>query len=319
MQGLSLDLPTGYYLERDPDVLVLRRRDGSMVGAFSARGAAPEALKRAIEESSQGATTSSLAPPALRGRFFGHFELLCDGEPIHLGRNGKALSILKYLLAHRTRPVSQDHLMGWLWPESSLKKARWSLNSAVHGLRKLLGGCPTSDEVCYVVLEEGYYRLSPGVRVATDVEEFDDLYERGRGLERAGREEEAAACYEEAIGLYRGDYLVEDLYEDWTMVERERLSNAYVDMLDRLAVHYLQSGQLRESVRACYQVLEKDRSHEDSHRLLMRCYVELGQRGRALRQYRLCERILTQEYGTAPSPETRSLYGELLGDENRAI
>ena len=319
MQGLSLDLPTGYYLERDPDVLVLRRRDGSMVGAFSARGAAPEALKRAIEESSQGATTSSLAPPALRGRFFGHFELLCDGEPIHLGRNGKALAILKYLLAHRARPVSQDHLMGWLWPESSLKKARWSLNSAVHGLRKLLGDCPTSGEVCYVVLEEGYYRLSPGVWVATDVEEFDELYERGRGLERAGRAEDAAACYEEAIGLYRGDYLVEDLYEDWTMVERERLSNAYVDMLDRLAVHYLQSGQLRESVRACYQVLEKDRSHEDSHRLLMRCYVELGQRGRALRQYRLCERILAQEYGTAPSPETRSLYGELLGDENRAI
>jgi DNA-binding SARP family transcriptional activator len=86
-------------------------------------------------------------------------------------------------------------------------------------------------------------------------------------------------------------------------------------MLDRLAVHYLQSGQLRESVGACYQVLEKDRCHEDSHRLLMRCYVRLGQRGRALRQYHLCERILDQEYGTAPSPETRSLYGELLGDE----
>jgi DNA-binding SARP family transcriptional activator len=316
MQGLSLELPTGYYLERDPDVLVLRRRDGSMVGAFSARGAAPEAVKRAIEESSRGGT--SLARPALRALFFGHFELLCDGETMHLGRNGKALAILKYLLAHRARPVSQDHLMGWLWPESSLKKARWSLNSAVHGLRKLLGDCPTSGEVCYVVLEEGYYRLSPGVWVATDVEEFDELYERGRGLERAGRAEDAAACYEEAIGLYRGDYLVEDLYEDWTMVERERLSNAYVDMLDRLAVHYLESGQLRESVRACYQVLEKDRSHEDSHRLLMRCYVRLGQRGRALRQYHLCERILAREFGTAPSPETRSLYGELLGDEGRA-
>ena len=126
MQGLSLELPAGYYLERDPDVLVLRRRDGSLVGAFSARGAAPEAVKRAIEESSQGGT--SLARPALRARFFGHFELLCDGETMHLGRSGKALAILKYLLAHRARPVSQDHLMGWLWPESSLKKARWSLN-----------------------------------------------------------------------------------------------------------------------------------------------------------------------------------------------
>lgn len=58
----------------------------------------------------------------LRAHFFGHFELLCEGEPLQLGRNGKALSILKYLLANRPRPVSQDHLMGWLWPKSSPKR-----------------------------------------------------------------------------------------------------------------------------------------------------------------------------------------------------
>jgi len=50
------------------------------------------------------------------------------------------LTILKYILAHRRgRPVSQDYLMGWLWPESDPKWARWSLNSAVHALRKMLG------------------------------------------------------------------------------------------------------------------------------------------------------------------------------------
>jgi DNA-binding SARP family transcriptional activator len=275
----------------------------------------------------------------MQARFFGHFELLCDGEPVHLGRNGKALAILKYLLANRSRPVSQDHLMGWLWPDSNLKKARWSLNSAIHGLRKLLGRCPSSSSsgsassgsassgsasgsgggsVNYIVLEEGYYRLSPAVGVATDVESFDERYERGRRLERMGRADEAARAYEEAVGLYRGDYLLEDLYEDWTMVERERLSNAHVEMLDRLAVYYMERGQLRESVRACYEVLEKDRCHEDSHRLLMSCYVGLGQRGRALRQYRLCERILAQEYGTAPSPEIQDLYRAIMTGRAKA-
>jgi LuxR family transcriptional regulator, maltose regulon positive regulatory protein len=107
--------------------------------------------------------------------------------------------------------------------------------------------------------------------------------------------------------VYRGDYLLEDLYEDWTMIERERLSNAYVDMLDRLTAHYLETGQLKESIEACYRTLEKDRCHEDGHRTLMRCYARLGQRGRALRQYHLCEGILGREYGTAPSPETQAL------------
>jgi DNA-binding SARP family transcriptional activator len=167
-----------------------------MVGAFSARGAAPEAVRRAVEESDHGESFEGRevsAPDgraAMQARFFGHFELLCDGEPVHLGRNGKALAILKYLLAHRSRPVSQDHLMGWLWPDSNLKKARWSLNSAIHSLRKLLGRCPSSvsggGSVTYIVLEEGYYRLSPAVGVATDIEDFDERYERGRRLERMG-------------------------------------------------------------------------------------------------------------------------------------
>ena len=107
-------------------------------------------------------------------------------------------------------------------------------------------------------------------------------------------------------------FLIEDLYEDWTMVERERLSNAYMDMLGRLAIHYMEVGQHQESIQACYRVLEKDRCHEDSYRLLMRCYVKLGLRGRALRQYRLCEKILRQEYGTAPSPETHALCRSIM-------
>jgi DNA-binding SARP family transcriptional activator len=323
MQGSSLELPTGYYLERDPDVLILRQLDGTTVGAFSARGAAPEAVLGAIGEAAPWAPSDELeAPPmpaprsALRASFFGHFEMSCDGEVVPLGRNGKALAILKYLLAHRSRPVSQDHLMGWLWPESNLKKARWSLNSAIHILRKLLSSCPSSATANYILLEEGYYHLCPTVRVETDVDEFDAHYERGRCLDRAHRRQEAAAEYERAVELYRGDYLIEDLYEDWTMVERERLANAYVDMLGRLAVHYMEAGQPQESIRACYRLLEKDRCHEDSYRLLMQCYASLGLRGRALRHYRLCKEVLEQEYGTTPSSETRSLYSSLLGYES---
>jgi DNA-binding SARP family transcriptional activator len=331
MRGLSIELPTGYYLERDPDILILRRLDGSMVGAFSTRGAAPEAVRKAAEESpSQRAPSRRGEVPAgvparssvLRANFFGHFEVLCDEEPLPLGRNGKALTILKYLIANRSRPVSQDHLMGWLWPESNLKKARWSLNSAIHGLRKLLGSCPSSlgpsssesHTSSHVLLEEGYYRLSPEVRVSTDVEEFEGACEEGLRLEKEGLIAEASERFEGAIGLYRGDYLVEDLYEDWTMVERERLVNAYVDVVGRLAGHAMEAGRHQESIRACYRVLEKDRCHEESHRMLMRCYAQLGLRARALRQYRLCEEALCQEYGLSPSPDTQTLYLSLLND-----
>src|SRR5215217_7709580 len=100
-----LELPTGYYLEWDPDVLILRRLDGSMICAFSARGAALKASQRTIEElthprSSNGGKTlkSETARSMLRACFLGHFEMFCDDEAVHLGRNRKALAILKYLL-----------------------------------------------------------------------------------------------------------------------------------------------------------------------------------------------------------------------------
>jgi hypothetical protein len=40
-----------YYLdESDPDIVVLRRQDGSFVAAFSARGATREGIKEAAKE-----------------------------------------------------------------------------------------------------------------------------------------------------------------------------------------------------------------------------------------------------------------------------
>jgi two-component SAPR family response regulator len=110
------------------------------------------------------------------------------------------------------------------------------------------------------LLEEGYYRLCPTVWVLTDVEEFDRRYEQGCRLEKINRVE-GAAEYEAAIELYRGDYLLEHLYEDWTMVERERLSNAYVDMLERLALYYKQTQQLQKRIQLCYRILDFSNSY----------------------------------------------------------
>ena len=316
----TLDLPTGYRLRRDSDILTLCRSDDSIVARFSGAGADPNEVRKTAEQDYYPGTiyiNESPIPdaltdqPCLQVRFFGHFEILCNGEPLGLGRNGKALAIFKYLLAHRDRPVSRDHLMEWLWPESSLKGARSSLNVALCTLRKLLSECSAGLQN-YILLEEGYYRLCPTVWVVTDVEEFDRCYEQGRRMEKTNRIE-GAAEYERAIELYRGEYLLDHLYEDWTMVERERLSNAYVDMLEQLAVYYKQTEQLQKRIQLCYRTLDKDRSHENSHLLLTEAYVLLGSYGRALHQYRLFKGVLKRTHGTAPSVETEERFEKVLG------
>ncbi|MGH3090475.1 MAG: AfsR/SARP family transcriptional regulator [Rubrobacteraceae bacterium] len=299
MDRLVLELPLGSYLERTAQTLVLRRPDGSVVGTLS---------------EGENGRDQRTGQPRLRVRFFGSFELSRDGEPVRLGHNGRALAILKYLLANRSRPVSQDYLMDWLWPESNLKHARWSLNSAIYALRRTLGGCLGSPRDT-VPFENGRYRLSSRLRISTDADEFDARFKRGRSLQKVGRAPDAE--YERAVALYRDDYLVEDLYEEWTEIERGRLMDAYTEMLGSLAIHHMERGEYRESVDLCYRILEKDLCCERTHRLLMESFARLGQRGRALRQYGMCERSLARQWGAEPSPETRATYSKVL--EERAV
>jgi hypothetical protein len=61
-------LPDSYYLdESDPDVLVLRRQDGTFVAAFSASGATREGIVEAAKEDYYAALLSRLAKEAKRG------------------------------------------------------------------------------------------------------------------------------------------------------------------------------------------------------------------------------------------------------------
>jgi hypothetical protein len=46
-------LPFGYYLERDPDLLILRRSDCSFVAAFSARGVDPFEVELTVWEDAE--------------------------------------------------------------------------------------------------------------------------------------------------------------------------------------------------------------------------------------------------------------------------
>jgi hypothetical protein len=50
MDGMRLPKFDYYLDESDPDILVLRRQDGSFVAAFSARGATRESIVEAAEE-----------------------------------------------------------------------------------------------------------------------------------------------------------------------------------------------------------------------------------------------------------------------------
>jgi DNA-binding SARP family transcriptional activator len=62
------------------------------------------------------------------------------------------------------------------------------------------------------------------------------------------------------------------------------------------------------------QLLLMDPCREDAHRMAMQCHVLRGERAQALRQYRVCERILRLEFDAAPEEATRALFDQVRLD-----
>jgi DNA-binding SARP family transcriptional activator len=144
-----------------------------------------------------------------------------------------------------------------------------------------------------------------------DVEEFEQCYKAGQSFERKGTLAEAVCEYELAENLYQGDFLEEDLYEDWLIPRREGMKDSYLLILDRLSRYYLEEKRYTTCIQLCQKVLAKDDCREDAHRRLMRCYSRQGQPNLALRQYHLCEETLTRVLDVSPMSKTMTLYQQI--------
>ena len=195
--------------------------------------------------------------------------------------------------------------MDLFWRNADPEAARNNLNVALHGLRQgLRNGQPDFHPILF---EDDAYLLNPAMMVWVDVEEFARHYEAGQSLERAGKPGEAMLQYNLAEALYQGDFLEEDLYDDWPMARRESLKDSYFFVLDRMSRFYLEQGRDDLCVQLCQKILAKDDCREDVHARLMRCYSRQGQPNLALRQYQLCVEALARTLDIPPAPETVAL------------
>ena len=170
--------------------------------------------------------------------------VVIDDVPVEEWSSARTRSLFGYLLTHRQPWPAREVLMEVFWPESSPKASRNSLNVAIHGLRCVLR---KAKDVPVIVYSGGTYRLHPDVRLWLDVEEFDKLVERGRLHEDVGETDQATAAYEFATGLYRGEFLADDPYDDWAALIRERLRLAYLDTLGRLSNLHFNAGRYAAS------------------------------------------------------------------------
>ena len=262
------------------------------------------------DEAEQPTTKQTRSPeaPTLAVYLLGQFRVFLHDQPVENWPNGRGRALFKYLVTNRERPLPRDVLMETFWPETAPASARNSLNVALHGLRQAFKGL---SDVPVIEFTEGAYRFNPQLRIWLDVDEFDQRVKAGHQLEAAGKFAAATNEYEMSAGLYQGDFLPDEPYEEWAVLPRERLRLARLELLDRLSRIYFSQGHYASCATLCQLILAQDNCREDAHCRLMRCYSRQNQHHLAIRQYEACATSLLSELEIKPAAATTQLFDRI--------
>jgi DNA-binding SARP family transcriptional activator len=240
----------------------------------------------------------------------GSVRILKDGAPISLRSGGKT-EILVASLALKVRDgLPRDEILTLLWPDTEFPQAIQSLNTLVYSLRRILQDALSGDSP--VLRDAGRYRLNTEAGVTTDVAQFDSAIETGERLARNGDAVGAIGSFGLAVELYSGDLAVAADVQH--VLERERLRARFLWLHARLAEHHAMAGDFAAALSNALELLAHDPCREDAHRMAMRCYVRLGQRAQAMRQYRICREILALEFDALPEGATEELFQQIRLD-----
>jgi predicted ATPase/DNA-binding SARP family transcriptional activator len=255
--------------------------------------------------------TNTILMPPLQLSFLGAFRLQLDGTQVTNFYSTKVQALLAYLAVESNRPHTRATLSALLWPESSQVDANRSLRQALFQLNRMVDNPRTG----VIAASRQSVQFRAGNHAWLDIDEFRSCL----GTQQLDR----------AVDLYRGSFLegfsISDAadFEAWTRTVGDRLHLQVVDALDQLYQRAADRGDYVAMQECALRSLAHAPWRERSHRALMMALAQQGQRSAALAQYVRCRRVLKEELGASPEPETVELYERIrngnLSQPDRAV
>ena len=233
------------------------------------------------------------------------------GSPVEVDTR-KAVALVTYL-AVEGQAFRRDSLAGLLWPEHDSNQARGALRRTLSTLKKAMGGEG-------LLADRATVGLVPN-SVSADAVTFRSLVEQSAPSFGAGDCGGSLPLLEQAVALYRGDFLAgfslrdSVAFEDWQYYQAESYKRLMATALERTVECLSMNRRFSEAIERAHRWLSLDPLHEPAHRKLMLLYAWNDQRAGALKQYRECVALLDRELGVAPLEETTELYRRITDND----
>lgn len=242
---------------------------------------------------------------ALRLHWLGPPSVEYDGRPLRLEMR-KTLALLAYISLSPQAPT-RETLASMFWPEYDQQHSLANLRRHLSSLaRSLPAGVLDSDRE--------RVGLSRNEQLEIDVQQFRALLADGS---KHSLPDDGFTALEKAAALYKGDFFagfnLKDCpeFDDWQLFQREEMRAEYAKALEKLAAGFRHREDWEKALGYARSWLALDHLHEPAQRMLMNLYFLSGDKSAALRQYEECQRVMQQELGQPPEPETEKLYKEI--------
>ena len=245
-------------------------------------------------------------PWPLRIFTLGRFAVHVDGKPLKFEGKvpKKPLALLKALIAFGADQVPVHVVTDALWADDEADAAHDAFNVALHRLRKLI---PHGAEL--IQLQDGRLSLDLGA-CWVDSWAFEQLVADGSAAQSGGAL--SSAPLQQALELYQGLFLADDVSEPWSASTRERLRSKFNRTVVVHGRALSAAGREEEAMECFRRGLDTDDLAEDFYQGLMRSALRLQRPAEGIAAYQRLQRVLAMVLGVAPSAETEALLRQLL-------
>ena len=218
-------------------------------------------------------------------------------------RTSKTVELLRLLALSAGDPVPVEALLDKLWPDVDEVKGRASLRTAASQIRRTLRSNCVDRQFDGLVLTDAWVDVSVFRQVATEA----------RAAASAGEHANVVALAREAEALYVADFNDRHTDATWVAEVSGELAGTRRLLLCNAAASAVQLRWFRDAEDFAQRAVRADPCAERPHRLLMQAYAGLGETEQALRVFEHCRRVLADELGADPSPQTRAVHLQILG------
>jgi DNA-binding SARP family transcriptional activator len=234
-----------------------------------------------------------------------------DGAPPRHLSSAQAQVAFARLTLERSSGTVRDQLADTIWPDGLPDTWASALRSVVSRVRAFVAG--TDDPTAAPVVAQGgryLLRLPPDATV--DVEAAEAQVAEATRAYGDGAFTDAQRLAVAAVSCLQASFLP-DHEGEWVSGVREHLHELLVSALETASLAAASLRDDRNALRFADEAVRRAPLRESAHRCRMAAHVAAGNRAEALRCYHHLRRLLAEELGVDPAPETEAAYVDILG------